>query len=140
MAERIARLFRENAPSFHPVARLTPTRRAIIEERAREYGRDFGTFEAVFKKAEASDFLKGANPRGWRADFDWIVKRENFVKILEGKYDNRPQTPENSSFDTDEFFEAALKRSYENIGKKRTNADDLVRELKEKYTEENNEK
>lgn len=38
----------------------------------------------------ASDFLMGKNDRGWCADFDWLVKNEkNWVKVMEGKYDNR---------------------------------------------------
>ena len=43
----------------------------------------------AFKKAEASDFLKGKNESNWQADFDWILKDANLAKILDGKYDNR---------------------------------------------------
>lgn len=31
-------------------------------------------------------FLLGANSRGWRADFDWLFKQANFIKVLEFKY------------------------------------------------------
>ena len=41
----------------------------------------------IFKKAEESTFLKGKNGRKWKANFDWIMKETNFVKILEGNYD-----------------------------------------------------
>jgi hypothetical protein len=44
-------------------------------------------FETVFRKAEASDFMKGKNKRDWRANFDWMMKDANFGKILEGTYD-----------------------------------------------------
>ena len=42
----------------------------------------------AFQKVEASNFLKGDNERGWRAEFDWVLKPENLVKVLEGNYDN----------------------------------------------------
>ena len=45
-------------------------------------------FQTLFEKAEASDFLKGAN-REWKANFDWLINETNMVKVLEGNYDNR---------------------------------------------------
>jgi len=44
--------------------------------------------EAVLKIA-ASDFCKGANDRGWKATFDWMLRPDTVVKVIEGKYDNR---------------------------------------------------
>lgn len=43
-----------------------------------------GFFEHVAK----SDFLMGRveGPRRWSADLGWLLKRENFVKVCEGKY------------------------------------------------------
>jgi hypothetical protein len=44
-------------------------------------------------KIAASDFLCGHNDRKWRADIDWLLKNDtNYVKVLEGKYDNKGQT------------------------------------------------
>ena len=40
----------------------------------------------VFDLVLNSPFLLGENNRNWRADFDWIFKPSNFVKILEGNY------------------------------------------------------
>ena len=45
--------------------------------------------EEAFRKAEASDFLRGKNGRNWQANFDWIMKDRNLAKILDGNYDNR---------------------------------------------------
>lgn len=42
----------------------------------------------AFEKAEASDFLKGNSESKWKASFNWIVKKENVEKILNGNYDN----------------------------------------------------
>jgi hypothetical protein len=32
-------------------------------------------------------FLLGQNEKGWQADLEWIVRPNNFVKIIEGKYE-----------------------------------------------------
>ena len=45
----------------------------------------------MFEKAEASSFLKGSNHRDWSADFDWLMKDGNFEKVMEGRYDDKPQ-------------------------------------------------
>lgn len=39
-------------------------------------------------------FLRGQNDRKWRARFDWIAKKENFIKILEGECANWGKAPE----------------------------------------------
>ena len=35
-----------------------------------------------------SDFLKGQNNKGWTITFDWFIKPNNFIKVLEGNYKN----------------------------------------------------
>lgn len=55
-------------------------------------------FDAALAKVLASDFLMGTNDRGWKADFDWLLRPDSIAKIMEGKYDNRKpekMTPEN---------------------------------------------
>lgn len=36
-----------------------------------------------------SKFLKGINDRGWTIDFDWLLKPNNFTKVLEGNYTDK---------------------------------------------------
>lgn len=60
-----------------------------------------------FTKAGKSSFLSGNNDRKWKADFDWLIDVNHFAKILEGNYDDA-----SGSFENDEFFNAALKKSY----------------------------
>ena len=47
----------------------------------------FDDFQTLFEKAEASDFLKGANKRNWSATFDWLICDSNMAKVLDGNYD-----------------------------------------------------
>ena len=65
-------------------------------------------------------FLKGYNDRNWSADFDWMMQPKNISKILNHKYDDlkekeKPKPERKGSFDTDEFIEAAVKRSQEEM-------------------------
>jgi len=64
-------------------------RKSSTAARIREHGK--AAFAEVAKKAAESDFLNGNNDRGWVADFDWMIKPNNFIKVLEGNYDNRQQ-------------------------------------------------
>lgn len=43
-------------------------------------------WEEFFTLVDKSDFLSGNNDRGWTANFDWILKPANMVKIEEGSY------------------------------------------------------
>lgn len=46
--------------------------------------------DEVLLKASKSDFLRGKNDRGWKMDFDWLISNDtNWVKVMEGKYDNK---------------------------------------------------
>lgn len=54
---------------------------------------------SVVARAAASDFCNGHGTTGWRADFDWIIKPDTHLRILEGKYDNKkPATAEKLVF------------------------------------------
>lgn len=64
--------------------------------------------------AEESEFLKG---KGW-ATFDWLIKPENAIKVLNGNYRNNVEAEQTdnglmSSFCTDEFIEAALSKGFD---------------------------
>jgi hypothetical protein len=68
------------------VRNTTAQRKSAIEARARENGKK--ALQTVADKAAVSDFLNGKNDRGWLATFDWIMKPNNFAKVLEGNFDN----------------------------------------------------
>lgn len=63
---------------------LTPERRQLLRHRIAQYSLD--DFIAVLGKIERSAFLRG--DAGWSGcTFDWVFKKANFQKILEGNYD-----------------------------------------------------
>ena len=43
----------------------------------------------VVQRIARSSFCNGKNDRGWRADFDFLVRPDTHAKALEGKYDDR---------------------------------------------------
>ena len=62
---------------------LTPERRDLLKARIGQYSID--DFVTVFENIKTSPFLRGDN--GWRGcTFDWVFKKSNFQKILEGNY------------------------------------------------------
>lgn len=74
-------------PNMTQVKVMNKTRKGYINARVKEFG--VGKIVEVLSKAGKSDFLNGNNSNRWKADFEWIIRPENFVKVLEGKYDNK---------------------------------------------------
>lgn len=62
---------------------LTPERRVQLKSRIAGYSLD--DFREVLGNVEQSPFLRG--DKGWSGcTFDWVIKKANFQKILEGNY------------------------------------------------------
>jgi hypothetical protein len=84
--EHIVEIWNESAPRLgKPTVRaLTPSRRDLLKNRISQYS--LADFQDVFGKIERSAFLRGDS--GWHGcTFDWVFKRANFQKIIEGNYD-----------------------------------------------------
>jgi hypothetical protein len=64
---------------------LTPSRRQLLKARIKQY--PIEDFLTVIAKCRGSPFLRGERGRGSPLTFDWLFKRENFQKVLEGNYD-----------------------------------------------------
>lgn len=86
-AQTIVDLFNGLCPSLSKVTVLSTYREKAITARLKEFTVE--QFTTVFKKAEASKFLTGRNGKAWRANFDWLINASNFVKVLDGNYDDR---------------------------------------------------
>lgn len=67
------------------VKKLTVSRRKKLLKLLRDpYFTD--NLNEIFEKAAASSFLMGENNRGWKMNFDFILRPETHVKILEDFY------------------------------------------------------
>lgn len=74
-------------PIMNKVQVINDTRKGYINARIAEFGEE--RLIEVFRLAGESDFLNGKNNKAWKADFDWIIRPNNFIKIMEGKYSNK---------------------------------------------------
>ena len=66
------------------IRQLTPERRQAVKARIRSHSVD--DFLEVMQNIERSPFLSGE--KGKFCTFDWITKKANFQKILEGNYNS----------------------------------------------------
>ncbi len=72
--------------SLPKCVRLTDKRRKDIKKIMDKYSEE--EILQAFTNIEASDFCKGENNRGWKANFDFILREDKFVSALEGRYNN----------------------------------------------------
>jgi hypothetical protein len=97
--------FHELCPSLPRITKLTDQRRSHLRARISEHGEE--TVRNVFRIAGQSKFLSGDNQNRWQASFDWIIAPTNFMKILEGNYNNKEHNEGNGQFVEDLYgFEA----------------------------------
>lgn len=61
-------------------------REAAIAARIRHYGPD--KVRLAINNVANSDFLNGINRRGFVANIDWVFAPSNFIKVLDGNYNN----------------------------------------------------
>lgn len=91
----IVALYHQYCPRLPKVQMVTEKRKKAMKVM---FLKDNGIsgFEQVFRKLGASDFCCGVNKRNWTASFDWILNPNNWVKVLEGKYDSLPKCDSDS--------------------------------------------
>lgn len=100
------------------------TRQKLLKARIKEHGTD-NVINAI-GNIEKSSFLKGQNDRGWVITFDWFVKPNNFIKVLEGNYDD------NNSSSGENFIRgssSSKKLSFNNFPQREYNYDELEKKL-----------
>lgn len=96
----VVELYQTHCPSYSAIVKLSDARKNKIRIRLEEMQGSLETLKEVFVKMEASKFCRGDNQRGWKATFDWLFANEkNWVKVLEGNYDNKNVKPGPTSND-----------------------------------------
>lgn len=83
---QIVDLYHQCCTTLPKVKALSKSRQASIRNLYKKYGMD--GFEDVFARVGASDFLSGRTGKWNGCGFDWLIKPSNFLKVLEGNYDN----------------------------------------------------
>lgn len=94
--QEIIELYHETLPALPRVKAWTDERQALLRSRWREDPKrqDLDWWRKFFGYVSQSDFLMGrAKGRGdappFMADLEWLIRPKNFVKVIEGKYENR---------------------------------------------------
>lgn len=123
----VLRLYHDRCPSLPKVLKLSDKRKMKIRVRFEEMKFDYETLQQVFDKAEASSFMRGDNNRGWRADFDWIFNNStNWLKILEGKYDDRTPITRPNNYDTQSENRYAKRRGVDSTARSAEDYTDTI--------------
>jgi hypothetical protein len=75
--------------NLNKIIKLSSKRLSSIKNRMNE--KEFDLVK-ILGLISSSPFLKGENQQGWKVDFDFVFcSKNNYLKILEGKYNGRPK-------------------------------------------------
>lgn len=89
--ESITGLFNNMLPDLPQVRLVTDERKRVINTRwnTSDKTQSLDWWKEFFSLVGSSDFLMGRAKDSFKASFDWIMKESNFVKIIEGNYNNK---------------------------------------------------
>lgn len=99
VSEGVIELFHQHCQTLPKIKLLTDSRRQAIRNRWMQAGRDLSRYDPkdveagivwwsrFFEAVDASNFLSGRSGR-FRCTFDWLTKQGNFIKVVEGCYEN----------------------------------------------------
>lgn len=106
-----------NSLGLNKLINIKNKRLKSLKARVKEYGIE-KVMEAI-DNINQSDFLKGKNDRGWQIDFDWLMKPNNFIKVLENKYKSNEPVIQASKNDGSNFNNFEPRQyDYEDLEKK----------------------
>ena len=93
-----------NATNLSKVRKLTPARKKSLRTRIEESDwRE--SWRGALARVANSSFCCGSGSQGWTADLDWFLRPDTLTKILEGKYDNSPNSGHASTQKAKEIME-----------------------------------
>ena len=104
--QKIIDLYHQILPELPRVQKWTQTRQKLLQARWKEDKKQqtLQFWENYFRKVRSSDFLMGKvigrNGRSFMPDLEWLIRPTNFVKVLEGRYDNTDNTINTQSGET----------------------------------------
>lgn len=88
-AEAFLSCFHNNCPMLSKIKVLSQKRKDKVNLRIKEM-ENVETINTMLTKLGQSKFCNGDNDRKWKADLDWLIANDtNWVKVYEGKYDNK---------------------------------------------------
>lgn len=91
-------MFNEVCISFPKVKVRNKTRDNLIKKMYKNLG--IHMIKEVFEMAEKSDYLSGSNGKWFNCSFDWLIKENNYIKVLEGNYNRHKEVKADSNSKT----------------------------------------
>lgn len=90
----LMQLFSLRCPGHRIPSNVTKKRALALENlvRGSPERQSLQWWEDLFDRVAASGFLTGGGSRGWKADYDWVMRPDNLEKILAGNYDDNSRT------------------------------------------------
>lgn len=110
LAEGVIEYFNGVCVNLPKVIKATDKRKMLVTNRMKEYSKD-DLKKAIDLTAESA-FLNGDNDRGWTANFDWMMEKRNFIKILEQTYKNKTNGKTKRNI-TREQFEQSIDKHFQ---------------------------
>ena len=86
--------------------KITDNRKRAINNLLKEYSLE--EMLRAMGKIRTSNFLQGNNKTGWQISFDWFTNKSNFLKVLEGNYDDKINTETKNNTSTNKKFRAGI--------------------------------
>lgn len=93
--KKIVELYHQHCcPPLSEVYEITDARRTAMRARWADLLPDLEAWNAFFETVAESEFLRGDRPptgnrkKPFKANFDWLLKPANAIKIIEGEYDD----------------------------------------------------
>lgn len=118
-----------NTLGLQKIISITPgtTRYKLFNARVKTYGED--KILKAIENIAASPFLKGQNKNGWIISFDWFIKPNNFIKVLEGNYNNDNVVKINDYENSSKGSNEKHKRKFNNFEPRSYDYDSLEKKL-----------
>ncbi len=91
--QNIINRYNQICVSLPKAIQLTDKRKKVINSILKDY--ELNLVDTVFYNAENSDFLTGrqisknTDHQNFKASFDWLLNKNNFIKVLENNYKNK---------------------------------------------------
>ena len=84
-----------NELNLSQIKSISNNRKKLLQARIKEHGEE-SIFECI-ENIKKSSFLKGQNNRNWIITFDWLIRPNNYIKVLEGNYNDRENKSNNNA-------------------------------------------
>lgn len=94
-AQDIANMYNDICKDLSKCKIVSEKRKKAINTLLAEFTED--DIKSVFESAQQSDFLSGRNGKWTNCNFDWLINKNNTIKVFEGNYNNKNIASDNDS-------------------------------------------